>query len=343
MAFILVSPALCFADFIDGPQDTNTGIKKEQSFLAPNELSPLETKPILANSENGVHVSVGSERSFIGFALNPNASHLLTLDRDPNVIRFNRINTALLALSKDRNDYLHLRFHSTQAEWAARAKESLKSKQISSRDFEALTQKNILTIPTAWKWWNNQVVLSPEFSVMNAKTAANSKSVIDANYMYDDAMFERLSAAAKNQKIQSIQMNFHDLERVSALTTALERGGFKVSVFDPSNAWWPDYIATPALIDILRNFAKVSTKKTILMLSERAGSSWNYLGISFGKMHDPGVVAYQLANFHHQLNAAYPGGDLEPFLRKRPAELDGNEFLGAVGIRCLDLLSSVSK
>jgi hypothetical protein len=62
------------------------------AYLPPNEQHPALALPIYRNSNHGVYISVGTERSFIGAALT-GASALYVVDYDPLAAQFARAST----------------------------------------------------------------------------------------------------------------------------------------------------------------------------------------------------------------------------------------------------------
>src|SRR4051812_12231704 len=71
------------------------------TYLAPNETNPQDARALLGKSNGGIYVSVGSERSFIGAAM-AKAGRIVVVDTDPEIIRFVRLNAALLRVARDR-------------------------------------------------------------------------------------------------------------------------------------------------------------------------------------------------------------------------------------------------
>src|SRR5438552_1673525 len=65
--------------------------KSAPHYISPNEKYPQDMTGILAQSNGGAYISVGTERSFIGFAMS-NATHLVAIDLDEQVNKFNQIN-----------------------------------------------------------------------------------------------------------------------------------------------------------------------------------------------------------------------------------------------------------
>ena len=118
------------------------------TFVVPNEVNPERAKPILERAPAGAYLSVGTERGFVGAALAPKVDHLVFLDRDPQVVLFDQMNTELLQLAKNREDYVELRIHATPADLMARAK---KAHTQSGESFKFLSdEKNI-------DWWTTYV------------------------------------------------------------------------------------------------------------------------------------------------------------------------------------------
>jgi hypothetical protein len=113
-------------------------------YLPPNEQHPAVALPIYRKSNHGVHVSVGTERSFIGAALS-GANALFVIDYDPLTIRFANINRALLAASTDRADYLNLRLSASPELWLQR------SRRLADSDNETLSN------PDSWTFWDKKV------------------------------------------------------------------------------------------------------------------------------------------------------------------------------------------
>src|ERR1035438_7273970 len=88
--------------------DLKLPIVPEQSnhWLGPNESQPTKGRNIYSHLAAGVYVTVGADRGLIYAGLSPNVTHILLLDIDNEVTRFNRINITLLQLADNRGDYL---------------------------------------------------------------------------------------------------------------------------------------------------------------------------------------------------------------------------------------------
>jgi hypothetical protein len=92
------------------------------AYLPPNEQHPALALPIYRKSNHGVYVSVGTERSFIGAALT-GAKGLYVIDYDLLAVRFANVNRALLAVSRNRVDYMNLRLTAPLDVWQQRSRE----------------------------------------------------------------------------------------------------------------------------------------------------------------------------------------------------------------------------
>lgn len=285
------------ADFISLSEKTESKTPHPFSYLAPNEINPEIGAPILKHAGAGVYISVGTERGFMGAIQTPKASHLLLLDMDPQVVKFNRYNIALLKLSKNREDYLHLRLNASLNELKERVKntsdktlsalfdqESFQFWQVNVRDSFLFSDFNRNKISFFARYKKN---LGTAFSDKKIEKYIETFAKQDkekfnvTNYLYEDSAFQKIHQMAQEDKIQAVLGNFTDHERLAEISSALKEKNLKVSVIDFSNAWdrW-DYPTTPQNIsDIMTHFAPVSDENSILYLTvygqtKSAGYRW---------------------------------------------------------------------
>jgi hypothetical protein len=61
--------------------------------VGPNEWNTQAAIPIWEKAISGLYIAVGTERGFIGASVCPSISHLVLVDRHPDVVLFNRLNT----------------------------------------------------------------------------------------------------------------------------------------------------------------------------------------------------------------------------------------------------------
>lgn len=93
------------------------------SHAKDNKIFPISTefqigkiKHMIEQAPPGVLISVGSERSFRSASMMPQVTHVYLLDISPEIIRFNRINIALLK-APTRQVYCRLRWEASYEEW----------------------------------------------------------------------------------------------------------------------------------------------------------------------------------------------------------------------------------
>lgn len=231
-------------------------------FVQPNEATPMDLKPVLKDAPKGVYVAVGSERGFIGASLSGSATHLLLVDHDPRVVRFNRFNIGLLQLARDRSDYLYLRHHATHEELLAWLSSPVAS-QVESQYAE------ILRDPTAFGEWRKSLRFE-DFKKLHAPPSTvpgQEFAYREANYLHYEDQFARTSAMAKAGRIESHAIELADIAEVRVLVDGLRRGGVPVSVLDLSNAWMSHYIRPPALRAMLTEFGTVTPPQGVTVLS----------------------------------------------------------------------------
>ncbi len=243
------------------------------TFVHPNEWNPRRMKSAFSQTPvEGALISVGTERTNIAAALNPQINFVVQVDRDQQVVLFNRINTLLLTVADDMKDYQRLRFEASVQVAAFKIKQYTKSEPIPERylqwflktvreqkGFEAFGQKRILT----------------SFAEAHFK---------DARYTHDRILFQRLQNLARAGRIVSLVGNLGDSSFVQSLNEALELAKIKVSILDISNAWWPQYMKNRDLKTLLSELSASTTAKTQILMTAGGGanakSNWEYLGIS---------------------------------------------------------------
>ncbi len=268
----------------DIPEPVFPVMREGGVFLEPNELRPQDAIPLLQESTAGAYVSIGSERSFIHASLS-NASRLIALDKDPVIVRFNRVNAALLAAAKDRESYVHLRLEASFEEWKKAAQGLLYKDPM----------RDLLTSDTIWKWWNQRVRHvngsghKNEFGGFIAKPAAGS-NFDGANYLWEDKLFAKLHAMAKARRIESHLLDLRGRDRVRELVQAIRNGTdpeTPLSVLDISNVWDSNHFLSDAqTAALLREFKEVATPKSLMLASKimerKEGiENWKYLARTF--------------------------------------------------------------
>lgn len=287
----LVSAAPGVSDIVPSFHPPLRLIDGARTMVDPNEFQPQYLKPLFTDIPEGLYVAVGTERGFIGATLSPKFTGLLLLDYSADVVKFNRLNIALLQLSTSQEDYLNLRLYGTFEDWALHPR-------VMQVDPEL---RNVLLDKTVWNWWNqerhdikkNWKYFQPVR--VGYKTLATFE---DANYLENRAQFDRLRSLALSGKIQAEQLDFRDVRKVKNLARALEAVGQKISVLDLSNAWWPGYIgqSLSAVLPVLaaQGYAKSQLVLTESMLDKVPDLQWSYFSFRFSNISSAYAVSRML-------------------------------------------------
>jgi hypothetical protein len=247
------------------------------SYVVPNERRPQDARPVLEKASHGIYVAVGTERGFIGAAL-ANADRLVLLDRDPQVVLFNRINAALLRISRDREDYLHLRRSATEAEW----KERIASLPVDSADRAILAGTQYWrwwkNQASQWKWWRNNVRHGPGFSLNGDpwgfrslhRGESEDHEFEDANYLYDEVLFSRLQRLARQRRIESHLLSLSSGESTQKLVAAIRTAApnERISVLDLSNTWNDAYLRSHGVAAVIETFGSCMTGDSMVLLTQ---------------------------------------------------------------------------
>lgn len=245
------------------------------SFLGPNEHHPALLEPHLAGAPEGVYVGVGTERTLMAAALMPHVTAVLQTDCDPDVVLYNQINAALLAVAEDRQDYLQLRLHPIQPDgswlWDQRVAPQTGMAQ------DAQDARETLSDIENRVFWKSRVVndalrqfrrfhrAPPESE--SACTTPGNPFVRFVHYLYDDRHFATLQRLARANKIRPTHLDFCNAPAVQSLFDGLHATRQPVSVLDLSNAWWERYIPRPQFFPILRHFREIASPTSLLILT----------------------------------------------------------------------------
>lgn len=142
IAIFFIAVALCRASLGETRSHARGDVCEQLFTAAAIGVSQLDK----------ILVSVETERAFMSAALageRARALIIVDLDFDLRAVHYNRINKALLALVRDREDYLHLRLKAGFTEVHARLE---KAEAVLSVENE-----NVLNDAAAWAWWNKTV------------------------------------------------------------------------------------------------------------------------------------------------------------------------------------------
>jgi hypothetical protein len=244
-------------------------------YLPPNEQHPAVALPIYRNSNHGVYVSVGSERSFIGAALS-RANALFVIDYDPDTIRFAKINRALLAASTDRADYLNLRLSTPPEIWQRR------SQRLADKEKETLSN------PDSWAFWDKKVrrnlgAWDNAFGHFHTQPRNPSDPFFAANYLFDDGLYARLSQLAKGSRIWTLQLDLRHENEVRSLCEELKSDGLTLGVIDTSDVPNSSETGTSVAAQYVKLISQYAPDSAIFLNTAPAGGHgvhWSYFAFS---------------------------------------------------------------
>jgi hypothetical protein len=197
----------------------------------------------------------------------------LLIDSDANALLFNKLNIALLALAHDRQDYLHLRLHATHGEWLRRLRQA---------PGLPVSVKAVLRSYSAFAFWQHWVRIdshgvNPMALFQMPPPESGDHAFKNANYLYDDFLFERLSRMAKSGNISVEMIALHMPEEVSArLVQRMRATTLMIAVMDVSNAWmernaWnEEYVGAGSFDRFYENLVSVVTDQSVLLFTSYA-------------------------------------------------------------------------
>lgn len=245
-------------------------------FVHPNERNPKRMQSAFTEVPiEGAYVGVGTERTFIAVALNPQINLVVQVDRDPKVVMFNRINTMLLTIADNLDDYQKLRFESTTQVVSFKLRQFFKSEVVSEAHLY---------------WFLKTVRENKGFEAFGHKKALSpfaSSYFRGARYTHDRVLFQRLKRLARDGRILSLLGNLSDETFVRSLNHSLVQAKTKISILDVSNAWWPQYTGSDGLRKMLEAFQTSVVESSQVLMTNGGGLSaknWDYLAIPIQKM-----------------------------------------------------------
>lgn len=263
-------------------QDRALLFGQSTEFLRPNELEPMKARPFLEASTAGALISVGTERGFLTAALVNNVTHLFLVDRSFAVTVYNRINAALLKLSRDQDrlHYLSLRKAKNHSVWIQALRES-------NEQFNE-TELALLRNPEAFNFWRETSQKRRLYLAMGGQHRLTEKSGYgrfeNVNYLQYDNQFSPLQKLAKKNRIIALNFSLAQEKPLREFTEFLKSARIKINVLDISNAWQPGYIPPKYLANTLRVFAGVSHRSSLLLTTKQRESGspamvieWDYM------------------------------------------------------------------
>lgn len=230
-------------------------------FLIPNETDLGQFRPQYEKMGQGIYLSVGTERGFMSAAMQgQNSTGLILVDRDPKITIFNYYNRALLALATSRIDYQFLRLQADFEHIQKRLKLA-SSAVLSSQNQFILTQLDI------WQWWKLIHQNSAWLSFMRDPKLNPEGDFKNANYLFEEDLFQAISHLAKTNKIFIFNSRLEDPLLLTLLSQTLENNKSKISVLDVSNAWSTGYIGPESTLKMVQSFNSLLTIDSQLVLT----------------------------------------------------------------------------
>jgi hypothetical protein len=228
------------------------------AYVAPNELQPKEMLPLVADVPVGSLVSVGTQRCLMAGAKLSQIAKVHCYDISHGVLVFNLINAKLIAIAKNRQDFLDLANKASLQDWRER---------LSQLHFKDDTMQDL------FEFWRYHFRSNP----MNQLFARPPTSVFfdEMNYGYDDALFTRLQKMILAHDVTFDWIDLTSSNGISALVKSMRRNGEILSILDLSNV--PEYTMFTPLTPALVAFAKISTPDTVILQTTENGSGlWFY-------------------------------------------------------------------
>ncbi|MCA2962218.1 MAG: hypothetical protein IOD12_18345 [Silvanigrellales bacterium] len=248
-------------------------------YYSPNEQMPAEAQAVFRWAPDKLHVSVGTERGFLG-AASAKANALLLLDYEPGAVFFNRLNAELLEASTDRLDYRQLRLTADADEWRRRAK----------------GEGRLMGLSGAWDWWTDCVRKSERegchhFTFFQMSDGEWKKAYerwqtahpgektpflqpyAGVNYMNDDELYGRLARLAKAGRIGAYRFDFTETSKWRQVTRELTEKGWRLGTFDFSNTWQPEYVGIERTADIADALLPLATPESAFLVTF-LGHNW---------------------------------------------------------------------
>jgi hypothetical protein len=243
------------------------GLQETNLFIAPNEHSQTLLRSHLAKAPKGAYIGVGADRGFMAAALMPEVTSVYLTDYSPEIVLFNRINIALLAIAQDRNDYVQLRLNAFCSDntclWENFLQESPAAKPwirllLANKKNQLFWKKNVI---------QNEDENMKALHLPPHQLTSTTEGFV--NYLHEDRYFYPLQKLAREEKLHPVQMNFNDATQISGFFDALKTGNIKIAVLDLSNAWWDCFIDRANLLASVSRFQEQSFPQSLLILTHK--------------------------------------------------------------------------
>lgn len=231
--------------------------RRSYVFLTPNEHNPRLALPALKKTEFGVYISVGTERGFMHAAAS-NATHLLLLDSDRQIVLQNRMTILILKLSQgDPEKFRELRLNSFKLE-------------------DYLSNRNkirLLNQEESWgrsladtRWWYENTERS-KLDQFWRKKPLWGEAFDQLHYVYEPELFQKLYQMAKDGKIQAGLTDLRDTQATAKIAAELAQLKLPISALDISNTWEERYMGPEKTLNALATFGPAALDSTIVLIT----------------------------------------------------------------------------
>lgn len=175
------------------------------------------------------------------------------------MVAYNRLNTAILAISENHQDYLHLRLSASVDEILKRVGDS----QLPDSLKEIWQNEEYRNV---WKYFVREENLK-DFFQLPPGSELTKYAFKDANYLWYPEQYEKLAKMAREGRIESQVVNIKDTQRTAEIVESVKKKNLKLAVLDLSNAYTPGYAGEDASEVFAREFSKVSTDDSIFLIT----------------------------------------------------------------------------
>lgn len=262
------------------------------SFIAPNELNFEEIEPTLRLHPGDTYMAVGTFRAWHGFSVSP-ARRAWFVDRDPNVVRWNRAFRILIRESHDHHDLLRRLLKGSQLDGLFNELEAGRIGLSQIMD-EALHHRvNRFPHPN---WWPSMTfasahtyTLDPFHSWVDAIAEVLAKGVVRPTFLTSEELFQRLKV--RLDQVSVLPADLAGSRALMELGRALRSEGATVGVLDISNVELlpqshdsvPGLVSTREVERWLRNISGLPWHPDGIVISTRArrgtAHEWDYRAI----------------------------------------------------------------
>lgn len=236
--------------------------------IRPNELNLADYSHVwtrIPQISQSAYISIGSERAFIGAGLSQ-AGYLIGLDFDPFVVKYNRINTIFLALSKSPEDYVYLRLKAPHHEIL---------KRLSTHHLDFYISKN------QWSWWH-QIQKQNDLSTLFSPLSSDTREVAEfkkMGYWNNYSAWSHLNELAKSGRMGFFNIDLGSRSSVQDFLKLLKPLKLQISALDLSNL--SDYIGLKAMANLVSTLIRAQPSRPLRLITTHIQAHPQTMGFSW--------------------------------------------------------------